>query len=102
MEIKFYIQENDKSALECGKVIINNISTLQEFEELYKTEYLYYEQPFKDFVLDEKYYMIADNSNLFGVFSMHMGYTFIDCMEHDDRVIVKQMFPYLKCNIVNE
>ena len=41
MEIKFYIQKNDKSALECGKVIINNISTLQEFEELYKTEYLY-------------------------------------------------------------
>ena len=46
--------------------------------------------------------MIADNNNLFGVFSMHMGYTFIDCMEHDDRVIVKQMFPYLKCNIINE
>ena len=42
MEIKFYTQENDKSALECGKIIINNISTLQEFEELYKTEYLYY------------------------------------------------------------
>ena len=25
MEIKFYTQENDKSALECGKIIINNI-----------------------------------------------------------------------------
>ena len=81
MEIKFYIQENDKSALECGKIIIDNISTLQEFEELYKTKYLYYEQPFKDFILDEKYYMIADNNNLFGVFSMHMGYTFIDLDE---------------------
>ena len=102
MEIKFYIQENDKSALECGKIIINNISTLQEFKELYKTEYLYYNVPFKNFSLNETYYMIADDNILFGVFSMHKGYTFIDCMEHDERVIVKQMFPHLKCNIINE
>lgn len=102
MKIKFYLQNRYRRPVECGEIIINDIFTLQDFIKIYETEYLYYEQPFKDFVLDETYYMIANDNILFGVFSMHKGYTFIDCMGHDERVIVKQMLPYLKCNIINE
>lgn len=102
MKIKFYLQDYYKKPTECGEITINDIFTLQDFIKIYETEYLYYDTPFKDFLLDETYYMIADDNNLFGVFSMHKGHTFIDCMEYDDRIIVKQMFPYLKCNIINE
>ena len=36
------------------------------------------------------------------VISLCKGYTFIDCAEHDDRVIIKSAFPNEKCNIVGE
>ena len=53
--------------------------------------------------LDETYYMVEEDPwNIVGVISLCKGYTFIDCAEHDDRVIIKSAFPNEKCNIVGE
>ena len=53
--------------------------------------------------LDETYFLIEENPwNIVGVITLHKGYTFIDCAEHDERVIIKTAFPDKKCNIVSE
>lgn len=53
--------------------------------------------------LDKKYYMIEEEPwRILGVISLHKGYTYIDCAEHDDRVIIKSAFPDKICNIVGE
>ena len=53
--------------------------------------------------LDETYFLIEENPwNIIGVISLHKGYTFIDCAEHDERVIIKTAFPDKQCNIVGE
>lgn len=53
--------------------------------------------------LDKTYYLIEENPwNIVGVISLHKGYTFIDCADHDDRVIIKTAFPNKICNIVGE
>jgi hypothetical protein len=53
--------------------------------------------------LDETYFLIEENPwNIAGVISLHKGYIFIDCAEHDDRVIIKSAFPDKKCNIIDE
>ena len=53
--------------------------------------------------LDETYYMVEEDPwNIVGVISLCKGYTFIDCAEHDDRVIIKSAFPDKICNIVGE
>ena len=103
MKIKFYTPNKNNEPINCGEIDLPaNHLTLQEFENIYNSEYLYYEEPFCNLILDTKYYMIIDDNIIFGVFSMGKGYTFIDCAEHDERVMIKRMFPYLKCNIINE
>lgn len=53
--------------------------------------------------LNKKYYMIEEEPwRILGVISLHKGYTYIDCAEHDDRVIIKSAFPTKICNIVGE
>ena len=53
--------------------------------------------------LDETYYLIEENPwKIVGIISLNKGYTFIDCAEHDDRVIIKTAFPNQICNIINE
>lgn len=53
--------------------------------------------------LDETYYMVEEDPwNIVGVISLCKGYTFIDCAEHDDRVIIKSAFPNKKCDIIGE
>ena len=51
---------------------------------------------------DTTYYILKDDKEIFGVISLHKGYTFFDCAEHDDRVIIKCGFPHLKCDIIGE
>ena len=68
---------------------------------------LSYSDEYKDIYdkmkLDEVYYLIEENPwNIIGVISLHKGYTFIDCADHDDRVIIKTAFPDKICNIVEE
>ena len=53
--------------------------------------------------LDKTYYLIEEDPwNIIGIISLHKGYTFFDCAEHDDRVIIKTAFPDKKCNIIGE
>ena len=62
-----------------------------------------YEQLYKSLKLDETYFLIEEDPwNIVGVISLHKGYTFIDCAEHDNRVIIKTAFPDKICNIVGE
>lgn len=53
--------------------------------------------------IDETYYLIEEKPwKIIGTVSLHKGYTYIDCAEHDDRVIIKTAFPNEKCNIEGE
>ena len=68
---------------------------------------LSYDGKYKDIYdkmeLDQCYYMVEENPwKIVGVISLHKGYTFIDCAEHDDRVIIKTAFPNQKCDIISE
>ena len=40
--------------------------------------------------------MITDKNEIFGVLSFHKGWTFIDCAEHDEKVIIKSALPNVK------
>ena len=68
---------------------------------------LSYDEKYRDIYnkmeLDEIYYLIEENPwKIVGIISLNKGYTFIDCAEHDDRVIIKTAFPDKKCSIVGE
>lgn len=54
--------------------------------------------------IDKIYYLIEEipSWKIVGVASLHKGYTYIDCAEHDDRVIIKTAFPNQKCGIIGE
>lgn len=47
-------------------------------------------------------YFILCNDNIIGIFTPHFGYSFFDVAEHDERVLIKQIFPKLKCHIIDE
>ncbi len=62
-----------------------------------------YRQLYKSLELDKQYFIIEENPwNIIGVISLHKGYTFIDCANHDNRVIIKTAFPDKICNLVGE
>ena len=68
---------------------------------------LSYDEKYRDIYnkmeLDQYYYMVEENPwKIVGVISLHKGYTFIDCAEHDDRVTIKTAFPNQKCDIIGE
>ena len=50
--------------------------------------------------LDKKYYMVVEDPwEIYGVISLHKGWTFIDCAEHDERVRISTAFPDKDCHI---
>lgn len=52
--------------------------------------------------LNKTYYMVEENPwQIIGIISLHKGYTFIDCAEHDDRVIIQCAFPDKECHILS-
>lgn len=62
-----------------------------------------YKNIYNKMKLDEIYFLIEEDPwNIIGVISLHKGYTFIDCAELDDRVIIKAAFPDKICNIIGE
>ena len=73
-----------------------------DLEEYVEKDLVYNEDFVDAFETDETYYILKDYKEIFGVISLHKGYTFIDCAEHDDRVIIKCGFPHLKCDIIGE
>ena len=63
----------------------------------------YYDNIYNKMEIDKTYYLIEEDPwKIAGVISLCKGYTFIDCAEHDDRVIIKSAFPDKICNIVGE
>lgn len=70
--------------------------TIQEFEEELHRKFLYDKEPFNHFKEDIKFYMITDKNEIFGVLSFHKGWTFIDCAERDEKVIIKSALPNVK------
>jgi hypothetical protein len=72
-----------------------------------KDKILSYDNKYKDIYdkmkLDKTYFLIKENPwGIVGVIALHKGYTYIDCAEHDDRVIIKSAFPNKVCNIIGE
>ena len=57
MKIKFYIPNKNYNPIDCGEIEFpTNRLTLQDFKNMYISEYLYYKKPFVDFVLDTNKY----------------------------------------------
>jgi len=103
MTLEFYeIDYISKGCFLKGKIELKEDLNINEFNEYYQNNYLYNEKPFKNFEIDNIYYIIKNNNKPFGVISLHKGFTFIDCPEHDERVIIKRAFPNIKCNIIGE
>lgn len=62
-----------------------------------------YKNIYNKMELDKTYYLIEEEPwNIVGIIILYKGYTFIDCAEHDNRVIIKTAFPNQKCNIIGE
>ena len=80
----------------------DNQISLEDFIDIFEEYNLYLDEVQDNFKLNETYYIIQDDNEIFGVISLNKGWTFIDCAEHDDRVIIKSVFPELKCNIIGE
>lgn len=97
-----------------GKVHFKNKTKIGSFIFNYDYNYddiedriLSYDDKYKNIYdkmkIDETYYLMEENPwKIVGIISLHKGYTFIDCAEHDDRVIIKTAFPDKTCNIVDE
>ena len=75
---------------------------MDEFEEEFNDALMNDIRVDENFDLDKKYFIIEGHENPYGVISLHKGYTFIDCAEHDERVIMKCGFPEMTCHIVGE
>lgn len=85
-----------------GEIQLDKDLDVIEFNEYYTNNCLYFKKPFKEFEIDNTYFIIKNDEEPFGIISLHKGFTFIDCAEHDERVIIKRAFPDIKCNIVGE
>lgn len=51
---------------------------------------------------EDSYFLLKNNTEIFGVFYPHPGFSFIDIAEHDERVMIKKIFPQLTCHIIGE
>ena len=75
---------------------------MDEFEEKFNDALMNDIRIDENFDLDKMYFIIEGHENPYGVISLHKGYTFIDCPEHNERVIMKCGFPEMKCYIEGE
>jgi hypothetical protein len=88
------------------KIGILNFNYDYNYDDI-QDKILSYDEEYKNIYdkmkLDEIYYIVEEDPwNIVGVISLHKGYTFIDCADHDDRVIIKSAFPNKQCNIIGE
>lgn len=105
-DIQYSIKNNKvyfKSKEKIGTLNFNYDYNYDDIED----KILSYDEKYKNIYnkmqIDNIYYLIEENPwNIVGVISLHKGYIFIDCAEHDDRVIIKTAFPDKICNIVEE
>ena len=103
--IDFYDIDFNKKKKKIGELsFVNSLKDIALLEAI-KEKILSFEQDkLRDQMeLNKIYYMIEEDPwNIIGVISLHKGYLYIDCAEHDDRVIIKSVFPNKICNIINE
>lgn len=61
-----------------------------------------YNEIYDKMEIDKPYYLIEEvpSWKIVGVASLYKGYTYIDCADHNDRVIIKTVFPNQKCSII--
>lgn len=105
-DIQYNIKENKvyfKNKTKIGTLYFNYDYNYDDIED----KILSYDDTYKNIYdkmkIDETYYLIEENPwKIIGTISLHKGYTYIDCAEHDDRVIIKTAFPNEKCNIEGE
>ena len=103
MNLKFYeIDYISRAHFLKDEIQLDKDLDVIEFNEYYTNNCLYFKKPFKEFEIDNTYFIIKNDEEPFGIISLHKGFTFIDCAEHDERVIIKRAFPDIKCNIVGE
>lgn len=105
-DIQFNTKNNKayfKNKTKLGSIIFNydyNYDDIQDkilsYDEKYKSIY-------DKMKIDEMYYLIEEEPwNIVGVITLHKGFTYIDCAEHDNRVIIKIAFPNQNCDIIGE
>jgi hypothetical protein len=54
----------------------------------YYSNLVYDDNFMKDIELNKHYYVISEDKKHFGVFSAYKGFSFWDCAEHDDRIVI--------------
>lgn len=96
--IEFYNYYTGKKiySLECDDAF-----TLDDFIDEFSNKDLGYNMQ-DHIALDEKYFMLKNDKDIFGVFCPHKGFAFIDMAEHDERLQIKHFFPELTCHIIGE
>lgn len=105
-DIQYSIKNNKVYFKSKEKIGTLNFNYDYNYDDI-KDKILSYDEKYKNIYnkmqIDNIYYLIEENPwNIVGVISLHKGYIFIDCTEHDDRVIIKTAFPDKICNIVGE
>ena len=96
--IEFYNYCTGKQvySLECDDAF-----TLDDFTNEFGNSDVGYDM--QDYIeIDQKYFMLKNKKDIFGVFCPHKGFAFIDVAEHDERVQIKRFFPNLICHIIGE
>ena len=84
MNLKFYeIDCVSRAHFLKGEIQLDKDLDIIEFNEYYANNCLYFEKPFKEFEIDNTYFIIKNDEEPFGIIALHKGFTFIDCAEHD-------------------
>lgn len=115
MEISFYeinvkIAENNKVYFKSKKKVGSLFFEISTYNldalEIQIKNSLFYTDEIKlseKLELNKTYYLIEEDPwHIIGIISLHKGFTFFDCAEHDDRTIIKTAFPDKICNIISE
>lgn len=86
-----------------GSMIFNDLEkrNILDIEQEWYNTYCYDKDFTKNLKIDTTYFILCENK-IIGVFCPHLGFSFFDVAEHDDRIEIKRIFPNLKCNIIGE
>lgn len=88
-----------------SKEKLGEIPYFANFEEV--KDYIIYEDDAFDLYdkleLDKTYFLVVEEPwKIYGIICLHKGFTFVDCAEHDMRVIIKGAFPDKYCGTIGE
>ena len=94
---KVYVKKKEK----IGTMYFNYNYNYDDIEDRILSSY---NEIYDKMEIDKPYYLIEEVPSLkiVGVAYLYKGYTYIDCADHDDRVIIKTAFPNQKCGIIED